>query len=100
MSEIGLVEAIASLRAELAEAAERGEAEDIRFPVAQVNLEFQIGVTRDVHGDGRLRFWVLELGAGGGYEAQTIQKVTISLGPPVDADGQPIKIRRTLPSKP
>jgi hypothetical protein len=100
MAEIGLVEAIASLRAELAEAVEEGKNEDIQFPVDKIDLEFQVGVTRDVHGGGKLGFWVLELSAEGGYQAETIQKVTIGLGQPVDADGQPIKIRRTMKEKP
>jgi hypothetical protein len=100
MGEIGLVEAIASLRAELADAVEEAGNEDIKFPVAQIDLEFQVGVTRDVHGSGKLKFWVLELGASGGYEAETIQKITIGLGAPVDAGGEPIKIRRSMPDKP
>ncbi len=82
MGEIGLVEAIESLRAELADAFEEAGNEDIQFPVAQIDLEFQVGVTRDAHGSGKLKFWVLELGAGGGYEAETIQKITIGLGAP------------------
>ncbi len=100
MGEIGLVEAIASLRAELADAVDEAENEDIQFPVAQIDLEFQVGVTRDVHGSGKLKFWVLELGASGGYEAETIQKITIGLGAPVGADGEPIKIRRSMRDKP
>lgn len=100
MSEIGLVEAIATLRAELAEAVLEGEDQDIQFPVGQICLEFQVGVTRDVHGSGTLRFWVLELGASGGYEAETVQKVTIVLEAPVDAEGQTLKVRRRLPDKP
>ncbi len=82
MGEIGLVEAIESLRAELADAFEEAGNEDIQFPVAQIDLELQVGVTRDAHGSGKLKFWVLELGAGGGYEAETIQKITIGLGAP------------------
>lgn len=95
MAEIGLVEAIATLREELAEAVEEGTNQDIQFPVGQIDLEFQVGVTRDVHGGGKLRFWVLELGADAGYAAQTVQKVTISLGA-VTADNETVKIKRRL----
>ena len=79
MAEIGLVEAIASLREELAEAVEKVNNQDIQFPAGTIHLEFQVGVTRDVRG-GELRFWVLELGADAGYAAETVQKVKISLG--------------------
>jgi hypothetical protein len=99
MAEIGLVEAIASLRAELAEAVAEAEGRDIQFPVDNVELEFQVGVTRDLQGGGKLRFWVLELGASGGIEARSVQKVTIGLGTPVDAQGQTLKIRRRLHDK-
>jgi hypothetical protein len=93
MAEIGLVEAIASLREELAEAVEEGKNQDIQFPVGQINLEFQVGVTRDVRGGGKLRFWILELGVDAGYTAQTVQKVTISLGAGT-AENETVKIRR------
>jgi hypothetical protein len=99
VSEIGLAEVFASLRAELSEAVEKGRDQEIQFPVGEVVLEFHIGVTRDVHGAGKLRFWVLELGGSGGYEAVSIQKVTLSLGPPVDPQGRTIKILRRLPDK-
>jgi hypothetical protein len=98
MAEIGLVETIASLREELAEAVEEGKNQDIQFPVGQIDLEFQVGVTRDVHGSGKLRFWILELGADTGYAAQSVQKVTISLGA-VTAEDETVKIKRRLPDK-
>src|SRR5579871_5993954 len=95
MAEIGLVEAIASLREELAEAVEKGKNQDIQFPVGNIDLEFQVGVTRDVKGGGKLRFWVLELGADTGYAAETVQKVKISLGA-VNAENETLRIRRRV----
>jgi len=99
MAEIGLTEAIASLREELTDAIEEGKDQDIQFPVGQINLEFQVGITRDVHGGGKLRFWVLELGADTGYTAQSVQKVSISLGG-VNADNETVKIKRRLENQP
>ena len=99
MAEIGLTEAIASLREELTDAIEEGKDQDIQFPVGQINLEFQVGITRDVHGGGKLRFWVLELGADTGYTAQSVQKVSISLGA-VTADNETVKIKRRLENQP
>jgi hypothetical protein len=93
MAEIGLVDAIASLREELAAAADKGKNQDIQFPVGNIDLEFQVGVTRDVRAGGKLRFWVLELGTDAGYAAETVQKVKISLGA-VNAQNETLRIRR------
>jgi hypothetical protein len=94
MDEIGLVEAIAAVRSELSEAVAIAETEDIRFPVDNVTLEFQVGVTRDAHAEGKLKVWVLELGARGGYEAESVQKVVLTLGPPVNPEGETIAVKR------
>jgi Trypsin-co-occurring domain 2 len=92
VGELGLVEAIAMLRSALAEGGEQGKDQDIQFPVAQKDLEFQVGAAaHGVHGGGAVRSWVLKLGAGGGYEAQTIQKGNDRTGAPRGwgrADGQ------------
>lgn len=45
MAEIGLSEAIAAVRAELAAAVEQGVDAELQFPVDGVELEFQVGVT-------------------------------------------------------
>lgn len=99
MAEIGLTEAIASLRAELSDAIEEAKGQDIQFPLGQINLEFQVGITRDVRGGGKLRFWVFELGADTGYSAQSVQKVSISLGA-LTADNETVKIKRRLEGQP
>ena len=100
MEKIPLVEMIASLRAELINAVAMAEGETIQFPVGSVELEFHVGVTREAHADGKLRFWVLELGAGASYQAESIQKVVLRLDPPVDLEGQPIKIHQRSMEKP
>jgi len=37
---------------------------------------------------------VVELGAGGSYAREEIQTVTVTLGTPVDQNGEPVKIYR------
>ena len=69
MSEIGLGETIDALRAELAAAVERARDTDIQFPVAGVQLEFHVGVKKEGEGTAGVKFWVLELGAGGATRA-------------------------------
>ncbi|MFI5530622.1 trypco2 family protein [Kitasatospora sp. NPDC051853] len=89
---IGLTEAVAALQEELAEAARAAEGRDLRFPVEGVTLEFQVAVTLDAQAGGKAKFWVLELGADSGYSRETVQTVTLQLGPPVDRDGESVLV--------
>jgi hypothetical protein len=73
---------------------------DVQFPVEGVELEFHVGVTRSAEGKAGVRFWVVELGGGGGYAMESIQKVKVTLGPPVDQQGTPVKVSRTSGAKP
>ena len=43
---VGLAETMEALRAELAQAAAAGAAAEFQFPVAGVQLEFHVGVTK------------------------------------------------------
>jgi hypothetical protein len=99
-SGIPLVETIEALRAQLSEAVSSGADQEIQFPVDGVELEFHVGVTRSVEGNGGVRFWVVELGASASYEVESIHKVSVHLGAPVDATGQTIKVQRTTSEKP
>jgi hypothetical protein len=92
VSEIGLSETIDALRAELAAAVERARDTDIQFPVAGVQLEFHVGVKMVGEGTAGVKFWVLELGGGGSYARESIQKVTVTLGAPLDRSGSPVKV--------
>ena len=99
-SRVGLADAVDALRAELSVAMARARDQEIQFPVGEIQVEFQIGVTREAEGKGGLKLWVLELGAGASYTRESIQKITVSLGPPVTADGQVVLVHRDLDSKP
>ena len=100
MNTIGLSETISALKSELAMAAVAAEDADIQFPVGEIELEFQIGVTKSGTGKTGVSFWVIELGAEGSYATESIQKVKVKLQAPVDKTGAPVKVRRNLPQKP
>ncbi|MBV1856536.1 trypco2 family protein [Catellatospora tritici] len=100
MSELGLVDVVSALRAELAQAAAAATGSAIQFPVGQVTLQFQVGVTRNAEAQGGVRFWVLELGSSAGVARESIQTVTIVLDPPVDPDGRPIRVGSSTDEKP
>lgn len=94
---IDLAETLEALRGELESAVHSGEGKSLQFPVDGVQLEFQIGVTREGGVKGGLRFWVVELGARADYKRESIHKVTLTLGAAEDRDGRPVKVRRWLP---
>lgn len=101
MAKIALADAVALVRQELLQAMAMPDAAGFRFPVGQITLSFQVGLTGSGTGSAGLQLWVFELGAEGTYAKETIQSVTIVLDPPVDADGHGIKVasgRSELPN--
>ena len=100
MDRIGLVETIEKLRAELAEAVEKGQDADIQFPVGSIQLEFNVVVSRDVEAKAGLQFWVVSLGGGATVGEQVTHKVVLNLEPPVTPDGVPIQVTRSGSDKP
>ena len=100
MTEIGLAETIEALRSELATAMKKANGQDIQFPLGRIELEFHVGVRRATDAKAGVKFWVVELGGSGAYSAESIQKVSITLEPPVDATGTPLRVARTTGYKP
>ena len=100
MEKIGLVETIDALRSELAAAVEKAQGQEIQFPIGSVQLEFHVGVTWDTEAKAGVRFWVLELGAGGSYANESVQKVTLNLEAPVDLEGKSVKVTRRSQERP
>jgi hypothetical protein len=100
VEQLELAETVEALRAELARAAAAGAGAGFQFPVAGVQLEFHIGVTKTGQGKTGVRFYVVELGGSGSYAREEIQTVTVTLGAPVDQNGDPVKIYRSSTIKP
>jgi hypothetical protein len=65
-----------------------------------VQLVFHVGCTKGSEGRGGVRFYVVELGGSGSYAQEEIQTVTVTLGAPVDQNGDPVKIYRGSTQKP
>ena len=59
-----------------------------------------MGVTWDAEAKAEVKFWVLELGASGSHANESVQKVTLNLEAPVDAEGRTVKVTRHLQQKP
>src|SRR2546421_5154461 len=97
---IGLADSIQALRAELSEAMLKADGDAIQFPVGEVHLEFQVGVTKDAKAKGGARFWIVELGAEAGYAAESIQHISVTLEPSVDAAGERVLVARGFDEAP
>ncbi len=100
MEQLELAETVEALRAELARAMAAGAGAGFQFPVAGVQLEFHVAVTKSGEGRAGVKFWVVELGGAANYAREEIQTVTVMLGPPVDHNGDPVKIYRGSAQKP
>jgi hypothetical protein len=57
-------------------------------------------VTKSGEGRGGVKFWVVELGGAASFAREEIQTVTVTLGAPVDQNGDPVKIYRGSAQKP
>jgi hypothetical protein len=100
VAQLELAEMVEALRAELARAAEAGAGSDFQFPVEGVQLEFHVAVTKVGEGKAGVRFWVVELGGAGSLSREEIQTVTVTLGAPVNKNGDPVKIHHGFAEKP
>jgi hypothetical protein len=83
MERIELAETIDALRDELAKSAARGDESDITFTIEGIELEFQVGVTKEGEGKAGIKFWVADLGVGGSYAHEAMQTVRITLAEPL-----------------
>ncbi|MFE7189502.1 trypco2 family protein [Kitasatospora sp. NPDC057541] len=100
MTEIGLAQAIEQLKTELQQAITANEPGSLQFPVKGVEIELQVGVTKEGGANGGIKLHVLSLGASGKYAKESVQTVKLSLGAPVTATGEPVKVSeraKTLP---
>jgi hypothetical protein len=100
VEQLEFAETVEALRAELARAAAAGANAGFQFPVTGVQLEFHVGVTKAGEGKAGVKFWVVELGGAAAYAREEIQTVSVTLGAPVDQNGQPVRIYRGSPEKP
>jgi hypothetical protein len=99
MDEIGLEEAIRAVRAELTQAMRAGSGEEIRFRVNAVSLEFQVVVTKSAEANGKVRFWVVDLGGGGTRGSGQTHTVHMDLEPITDA-GETVEVGDREPEMP
>jgi hypothetical protein len=76
-----LVQTIAALRRELAQAQRAGSGEDFRFRLGPVEMEFLVEVTTEGAGEAGVRFWVVSAGVKGSVARGTTHRLTLTLHP-------------------
>jgi hypothetical protein len=94
MAALELAELIAQLRAELTEAMRAGEDAGLRFELGPIELELALTVGREGGAQGKIRFWVAELGADGKMTNTAAQRIKLVLEPrrTHTVDGRPITV--------
>ena len=85
----GLAETIRALRDELTAAMAEGADKDLLFELGDVQLEFQVVVSRAASTDGGVRFGVISFGAKGQLANEATHKVCLTMRPvTTDAAGR------------
>jgi hypothetical protein len=78
---IELAQAISAIRRELEEARRISENHRVQFAVGSVDLEFTVVASRELGGEAKVRFWVVDASAGGKLNSSSTQVVKIHLEP-------------------
>ena len=95
--ELELSEVIAKLRASLATAQQEGEKKNIRFVIDEVEVEFQVVITKEAKGGAGIRFWVLDAKAEGDFSNAATQKIKLRMKV---VDKRPKTDKDTIESRP
>lgn len=90
----GLAEAIGILRDELLAAREAGAESAVQLPIESMTVELTVTASRSVDGKAGFKVPFVEVGGGGTRGHGNEQRVTVTFGSPVDAQGRPVKVAR------
>jgi hypothetical protein len=85
---LGLAEVVKDLRSELYSAMAVAGGEPLRFELGEIELELSVAVSREAGGSGKVRFWVIDLGAEAKAGSNSIQTLRLKLLPIVDETGR------------
>jgi hypothetical protein len=104
---IPLSEMIASLRQELKVALKEGDGDAVRFEVKKIQLELQVAVEKERSLGGKVKFWVVGLGAKSKDKHHDVHVFKLEIEPTLlTPDGQggfkaePLKLAGANPGRP
>jgi hypothetical protein len=87
MLDVGLSEAIATVRAELERAIEEGEGSALAFRAGPVEMEFRVSFSKTGSAGAGVRAWVVSAGTKGELSNSAMHRLTLSLTPVRRTDG-------------
>jgi hypothetical protein len=83
---VDLSSALEALRSELEQAWEASRERRIRFRVSDLTLTVQAVARKETDVGGKVRWWLIEAGAGGKAATETTQTLVLTLTPSVYGD--------------
>jgi NTP-dependent ternary system trypsin peptidase co-occuring protein len=86
---IELASVVRDLRAELGAAIVAGKDEQLRFELGPIEVEATVVVDRSADFEGKVRFWVVELGADRKTDSTSTLRISLSLTPKLAGISQP-----------
>jgi hypothetical protein len=91
---LGLADALELLRTDLAAAHKTSLKADVQFPIATLTIELKAALTKSKSGKAGFTIPVVgaELGGSAASERQSMQTITVNLGPPMDREGNPLRV--------
>ena len=94
MTELELAAVVRQLRIELNGALTDAKGERLRFELGPVELTLSVTVSREATPEAKIRFWVIDAGAGAKISREAVQGIKLVLTPrdmqaPVRSDGKP-----------
>src|SRR5947209_16474641 len=94
MDGIGMAEALEMLRADVFRAQQSAASAEVQFPIQTLTVQLKVGLTKLADGKAgfKVPFVGAEIGVSAGLHQESTQTVTLVLGPPVDRQGQPVKV--------
>ena len=98
---IELADVISELRAELDRARSASDEAALRFGLGPVELEVTVALDREGKTGGKVRFWVVEVGAEGKVASTSTQRIKLTLYPTLgipDQGGEPGAAAATAPA--
>jgi len=96
---IRLSDAIENLRAELARAHELGKDQDIKFNLANIELELEVVAENETSGEAKVNWWIFGVVVSGKMKDAGTHKLKLNLQA-VDKKGQPLRISRPVGERP